>query len=70
MPQLYTTRMNVILLIIELFEYCCDLGRVIPIWFQVIIDIVMHILPFKSDHTSIFLDKHVLVVLVHILFLD
>ena len=34
-------------------KYCRDLGRGIPNWFQVIHQIVTHILLFGVDHTSV-----------------
>ena len=34
-------------------KYCRDLGRGIPTWFQVIHQIVTHILLFGVDHTSV-----------------
>ena len=44
MPQLYTTRMNVIFLIFSRLESWCDLGRGILTLFQVLGLIVMHVL--------------------------
>ena len=45
MPQLPNTIVNIIFLVFAWLESCCDLGRVVYTWFQVIGYKVMHIFP-------------------------
>ena len=45
MPQLSTTRVNLVFLICSWLESWCNLVRVIPTWFQFIGQILMHISP-------------------------
>ena len=53
MLQLYTIRVTVILLIFAWLESSCDLVRIIPLWFQIISQIVIHIYLFEAYHTSL-----------------